>query len=182
MWAGRFLEYEISRIHSCKRTDIFECDEKIFFRRVGESIVATLDRERFYALNTLVVITPRALGEHKLTYVLGLFNSRLLNFYYLTFLKSTKRTFSEIQARQVGQLPLRTIDFDDPVDAARHDKMVALVERMLELHKKLAAASVPADKTLYQRQIDATDAQIDALVYELYGLAEDEIRIVEEDR
>jgi len=63
-------------------------------------------------------------------------------------------------------------------DAARHDKMVALVDRMLELHHKLAAASIPADKELYQRQIVATDRQIDALVYELYGLTEEEIGIV----
>jgi hypothetical protein len=179
MWAGGFLEYDITRIHSCKRTDIFECGEKIFFRRVGERIVATLDRHRFYALNTLVVITPMALGEHRLPYVLGIFNSKLLNFYYLTFLKSTKRTFSEVQAQQVGQLPLRTINFDDPADVARHDKMVALVERMLELHRKLAAATIPADKQLYQRQIEATDRQIDALVYELYELTEEEIGVVE---
>ena len=45
-----------------------------------------------------------------------------------------------------------------------------LVERMLALHKKLAAATIPADKQLYQRQIEPTDRQIDALVYELYGL------------
>lgn len=57
--------------------------------------------------------------------------------------------------------------------------MVALVERMLALHKKLAAATIPADKELYQRQIAATDRQIDALVYELYGLAEEEIETVE---
>ena len=57
--------------------------------------------------------------------------------------------------------------------------MVALVERMLALHKKLAAAAIPADKELYQRQIEATDRQIDALVYELYGLTEGEIGVVE---
>ena len=55
---------------------------------------------------------------------------------------------------------------------------LALVERMLAVHEKLAAAAVPADKELYQRQIEATDRQIDALVYELYGLAEEEIKIV----
>ena len=60
-------------------------------------------------------------------------------------------------------------------DHARHDKMVALVECMLELHRKLAAASIPDDKKLYQRQIKATDHQIDALVY---GLTADEIKIV----
>jgi len=48
--------------------------------------------------------------------------------------------------------------------------MVALVERMLALHRKLAAATVPPDKDLYQRPIEATARQIDALVYELCGL------------
>ncbi len=56
--------------------------------------------------------------------------------------------------------------------------MVALVEHMLALHQKLAAATVPTDKQLYQRQIEATDRQIDALVYELYGLTEEEIVVV----
>ena len=36
-------------------------------------------------------------------------------------------------------------------------------------------ATIPADTKLYQRQIDATDAEIDALVYELYGLTEEDI-------
>jgi hypothetical protein len=48
--------------------------------------------------------------------------------------------------------------------------MVQLVKHMLELHKELGAATMPADRELYQRQIEATDQQIDALVYGLYGL------------
>lgn len=51
---------------------------------------------------------------------------------------------------------------------------------MLDLHKKLAAAKVPNDKTRIQRQIDATDKQIDNLVYELYNLTEEEIAVVED--
>jgi hypothetical protein len=54
-----------------------------------------------------------------------------------------------------------------------------LVPRMLALHKELAAASIPGDKELYARQIEATDRQIDALVYELYALSDEEIKIVE---
>ena len=81
---------------------------------------------------------------------------------------------------RIEQLPIRTIDFDDPADAARHERMVALVQRMLDLHKRLPAASLPQDKDLLQRRIDATDRQIDALVYELYGLTADEIAIVED--
>ncbi len=63
---------------------------------------------------------------------------------------------------------------EDPTDKARHDQMVTLIESMLELHKQLAEA-----KTVLQRQIEATDRQIDRLVYELYDLTEEEIKIVE---
>jgi hypothetical protein len=42
-----------------------------------------------------------------------------------------------------------------------------------------SCSRIPADKELYQRQIEATDRQIDALVYELYGLTEEEIGVVE---
>ena len=51
---------------------------------------------------------------------------------------------------------------------------------MLNLHKELAAAKTPAAQTALQRQIDATDRQIDQLVYQLYALTADEIKIVEE--
>jgi hypothetical protein len=57
--------------------------------------------------------------------------------------------------------------------------MVQLVERMLALHKELAAAHTPHDKTFIERRIRETDRQIDRLVYDLYGLTEEEIGIVE---
>ena len=46
-------------------------------------------------------------------------------------------------------------------------------------HQRHAAEANPQVKTMLQRQIEATDRQIDQLVYELYGLTEEEIAIVE---
>ena len=77
------------------------------------------------------------------------------------------------------EIPIRTINFSDPDDKARHDKMVTLVERMLALHKQKAEVKTDHEKNLVERQIEATDKQMDALVYELYGMTEEEIRIVE---
>ena len=74
---------------------------------------------------------------------------------------------------------IRTINFSDPADVARHDRMVALVEQMLTLHRHLPEAKTDQEKTFIRRQIEATDAAIDALVYELYGLTEDEVEVVE---
>ena len=57
--------------------------------------------------------------------------------------------------------------------------MVKLVESMLDLHKKLHESKIPDEKVRIQRQIDSTDRQIDRLVYDLYGLTDEEIAIVE---
>jgi hypothetical protein len=70
--------------------------------------------------------------------------------------------------------------FDDAAERAQHDHMVALVDRMLTaLHKRLPAEQHPQAKTVLKRQIETTDHEIDALVYALYGLTQEEIRIVE---
>jgi len=47
------------------------------------------------------------------------------------------------------------------------------------LHKQLPKAKTPHEQESLKRTIEATDNQIDALVYELYGLTEEEIRIAE---
>jgi hypothetical protein len=57
---------------------------------------------------------------------------------------------------------------------------LVFIEQMLALHAQLAKAKTPAARASLQHQIDAADRQIDRLVYDLYGLTEEEIRIVEE--
>ena len=60
--------------------------------------------------------------------------------------------------------------------------MVQLVKQMLALHKQLNQAKTGHEQTMIQRQIDATDQQIDKLVYELYELTPEERDIVEGKR
>jgi type II restriction/modification system DNA methylase subunit YeeA len=58
--------------------------------------------------------------------------------------------------------------------------MVTLVEQTLQLHQNITDAKTPDRKVSIQRQIDATDKQIDNLVYKLYDLTDEEIKIVED--
>ena len=60
-----------------------------------------------------------------------------------------------------------------------HRGISELVDSMLVLHEQLAAAKSEAQKGVIQRQVGATDAEIDRLVYDLYGLTAEEIGIVE---
>jgi hypothetical protein len=87
---------------------------------------------------------------------------------------------AQVKKQQVEQLPIRRINFSDPNDKARHDRVVELVTHMLSLNKRLIDARMPHDKTILQQQINVTDRQIDRLVYDLYSLTEVEIKLVEE--
>jgi phosphoglycerate dehydrogenase-like enzyme len=82
---------------------------------------------------------------------------------------------NHIPSNQLAQIPIPVAG-----DKGRHNRMAELVNQMLALHKQLSAAHISQEKTILQRQIEATDRQIDQLVYELYGLTEEEIRIVEQ--
>jgi len=96
--------------------------------------------------------------------------------------KSKKGLFPKIIITDAKRLPFPRISLSKQADKTMHDKMVKIVEQMLDLHKDLAAARIPDEKTRIQREITATDNQIDKLVYGLYGLTEEEIRIVEENK
>ena len=130
-------------------------------------------------MNNCHVIVPIK-STPNLKYVLGVFNSKLLNDYYQLLNPETGEALAEVKATNLKRLPIRRIDLSDLTDKARHERMVELVGTMLKLHKQLAAAKTSHEKTAIQRQIDTTDKQIDQLVYELYGLTDKEIRIVEE--
>lgn len=105
-WGGDYLEYKLERIHSGKQKDIFLAPEKLLFRRVSANLVFTYDDDQFFALNTIVVVTPKYGTSTNLKALLTLLNSKLLNYYYVKKFKSTKKVFSEIQARTVAQLPI----------------------------------------------------------------------------
>ena len=72
--------------------------------------------------------------------------------------------------------------FTNPIEKAQHDKLVALVESMLELQKKHHDARMELDKELYERQIKIVDKQIDRSVYDLYGLTEEVVKVVEGEK
>jgi len=112
-------------------------------------------------------------------YVLGLLNSRLLDWYLHKITLRAYQTAYMYVRKYIEQLPIRPINFSDPADRARHDRMVRLVERMLELHKRKAEAKSESQRAQLEREINVTDEQIDGLAYELYGLTEEEVRVVE---
>lgn len=114
-----------------------------------------------------------------LRYLLGLLNSKLLTFRFKYIGKLKSGGIIEYFWNSISKLPIRRIDFSNTSDLNLHDRMVELVTQVMTLHDQLTAASTSHERMIRERQIDATDRQIDRLVYELYGLTDAEIAIVE---
>jgi hypothetical protein len=122
-----------------------------------------------------IVIKDTANVSYK--YLLGLLNSKLLDYYLKKISSPFRGGYFAFNKQYIELLPIRTLNFNDSTEKAAHDRMVSLVEHMLSLHKQ--SARTPQEKEMIQREIESTDGEIDSLVYELYGLTEEEIKIVE---
>lgn len=94
------------------------------------------------------------------------------------YLDKSKTLFQKILIQNAKQLPIRKIDFSKPTEKKLHNYLVALVNVMLDLNKKLQTTK-GSEQVQIQRQIEKTDREIDELVYKLYGITEEEKKVIE---
>lgn len=125
----------------------------------------------FYSVNTTYILPSDDL------FLLGLLNSRLFTFIYTQISASYRGGYLRYIYQYIIQLPIRKIDLQIDEDNQKHSLIVNLVANLIKLNRLVG--NTPQEKETLQREIAATDRQIDQLVYKLYGLTEDEIKIVE---
>ena len=101
-------------------------------------------------------IVPNAETTSK--YLIGLLNSRLLNWQLRHISTSMRGGWYSYESRYIARLPIRTIDFNNPADVAMHDKLVALVDRMLDLHRQADLTVV--QRSVVKQRIEAVDRRL----------------------
>ncbi|MEQ8192197.1 MAG: DNA methyltransferase, partial [Candidatus Eremiobacterota bacterium] len=151
---------------------------KIIWPEIAKESRFTIDREGLF-LNKTCFFSPV-----EDLYLLGLLNSKLIWF----FLKNLCSVLGDANKKgrllqqkiYIEQIPIRSIDFSNSSDKTRHIQIVELVNRMLLSNQQLKTTRTPQEKTMIQRQIETMDRKINQLVYELYDLTDDEIKIIEE--
>jgi len=151
--------------------------EKILIRKiVGRTLIATYIPETSYCNTLLYVLKLKSGTQINYKFLLSILNSKLIGWYFRKkFQISDEDTFPQILIRDISQFPIPNAT---PI---LKDKLSSLVDLMLNLQEQLQNAKTPYDQISTRRQIEATDSQIDTLVYELYGLTKEEITIVEKD-
>ncbi|MEK7309851.1 MAG: DNA methyltransferase [Planctomycetota bacterium] len=145
----------------------------------GENRFALDSSKEFISLTDTTVIFSKGSLKENIKYVLALLNSKLLTYRFRSIGKLKSKGIYEYFWNSVSKLPICTIDFSNASQKKLHDKIVGLVDIMLDLNKKIQDAK-GSEQEQIQKQIDQTDNEIDELVYKLYGLTEKEIKVIEE--
>jgi len=159
-------------LRECAYYDKFN-NPKIIYPDISINCKFTFDENKILLNNTAYMIDK----DDK--YLLGVINSKLIEFYFSLLSAKFRGGYLRFIPIYLNQLPIRTIDFNNPKEKAMHDKMVLLVDKMLELNKNKAALPPSSKRDRIEREIQITDEKIDELVYELYGITEEERKIIE---
>ncbi|MDR3049417.1 MAG: N-6 DNA methylase [Elusimicrobiota bacterium] len=139
----------------------------------------TLDDGKCYTLKTVYNIVLLDNAKLDIMYILAIYNSRLMDFYHQKYNFNEQITLPRTHIYDVNAMPIRDIDFSNKNEVIMHNNVVHKVSDMLTIQKQLHTAKTESDRAIYQQKSDIIDKQIDALVYTLYGLTQEEIKIVE---
>jgi hypothetical protein len=161
----------------CWDEEVHFAPHKIVIRQICEEPTASILRKPLAVTGN--IFTVRADSVETELYLLGILNSRLTGFFWRAMFADFKTSFPQVTVFSLAQVPIRVIDLLNLSMKEKRDQMVVFVESILALHKQLAAADSAAQKAILQRQIEATDREIDQLVYQLYGLTDDEVALIE---
>ncbi len=181
-WANLWLVAEQNMINKSKGEyatipdkSYFE-QPKIFLREIAEKITACYDDENYYSLNKAYVINSKN-KNYSLKYLLGLLNSKLLSWLFRNRFESAHVRGGHLQFKKqyTSQIPIRI------ATPTEQQHLISLVDKMLVLQKKYHEGKVAGnEKELLEQQIKQIDWQIDQEVYKLYGITEEERKIIEE--
>lgn len=144
--------------------------EKIFSLRKTKDVSFTYTKYDSFVSRAFLIIKSTRIS---LIYLSGLLNSKLINFF---FHNSGKKQGSQLQ---IDKEPLLQIPIYKTENKEQEDKMINLVNQMLESKKREKEANSDREKEYIADHIKSLDYQIDRLVYEMYGLSDEEIEIVE---
>jgi len=156
-----------------RKPAVFE-GEKILIRKItGKTLISTYIPETSYC-NTLLFVLKLKEKSYSYKSILAILNSLLIGWYFrMKFQISDNDTFPQIMIRDILQFPLPVVD--GIIDA----NLNKLTSQLLNLNEEMQQIKLESKRLQIQSKIEYCETRINEIVYQLYGLTEDEIKIVE---
>lgn len=160
-------------LHRSRNPEIFK-SPKFIGLTTSKSINLVYDADSdVYVTDAMYVFRIR--NEFDPWAFMAIMHSKLFLFLYSVANQGESRVIPQIKASKLSQLPFPTINMTDPIISKLSSKCIEIIS----LKRKLMEIRTPDKITQVNRQIDSLEEEIDQLVYSVYGLTEEEIKIVE---
>jgi hypothetical protein len=171
-WKNKWLKY--GKNLAAPRDESLFIGNRILVRRiVGEKLICAFTNDNYVTSQLLQIVKP--IDENLVFFLLAILNSKLMAYYFRKKYNRQDKTFPEIRIYELCSLPIKNLEQSEDLK-----QFNSLCMQLIAVKEKLKTTKTPTERTAIERQIQATDTQIDQLVYQLYGLTEEEIKIVEE--
>jgi hypothetical protein len=159
LWDGkRWIKYG-DNLAAPRYSANFGLPEKIVIRQTSDCLIATLDTQKFLCMNNLHIVNSKD-EKYNLKYILAIVNSKLMNFYYETLNPEKGEVLAEVKKQNVEKLLIKI---------ANNKTQFIFIQRVDEI---IALKSQGKDTT-------ALEQQIDNMVYKLYELTYEEVKIID---
>ena len=149
----------------------------IAIRAIPANIINSLNK--YILVDTINQLSNKS--EYSTYFILAILNSKLISWYAYRFIYSKAIMTMQFDNPTTSRIPMPLVDLLKKSDKEIHDKLVNLVDNMIEINKKLNSEKNPDVVTMLRRKVEAIDGGIDRLVYGVYQLTEEEIEIIEEE-
>ena len=169
-------EYEWWRLHRPSVKEFHDAPEKIIVPyRAEHNRFAYDDQQFFNDGGDIRAIVMKENCGYLIKYILALLNSTLLDWYF-GFIGKTKGNSREYFNKPLALIPIKS------ATQSQQQELANLATLMMDAVKRQQEAKSDQEKNICKMRIEAIDAQINAKVYALYGLTEDEVAIVEKSK
>jgi type I restriction-modification system DNA methylase subunit/predicted type IV restriction endonuclease len=175
--ATEYLNYIPSAIKSGGKEKVYR-QGRICIRQIGATPVATFVPENIFTLNTVYNVYLKEKDINDINFILGVINSNTTKFFWRKNHSDEKKTFPKIKKEAICSIPIPIID---KKNQRRKNDVVNLVQELLNLNKEKAGTKLLSKINVLQEKIDYCKSKINKIVYELYGLNEEEIKVIESE-
>ncbi len=166
-----YIEVDFKDTSKYKNESVYETKKKLLIRRVGSDLQATIDTNSYWTLNTIYNVQ---LKYDNYEFLLGIFNSSLISFWFKNRFVFEDKLFPYARISQLETIPF-PIKYREEV----HGEIIKHVEQLLQLNKDLQNETLPNRIEQLKNRIEYAEDKINQIVYELYGLTQSEINLIE---
>ncbi|TXJ45690.1 methyltransferase [Brachyspira aalborgi] len=136
------------------------------------------NKDEYILLNTVNQLENISNLDTK--FILAILNSKLISWYVYIFIFGLAIRTMHFDNPVTSRIPMPVIDLSNSSHKEVHDKIVVLVDNIIELNKKLNTEKNPNSLNMINRQISACEKQLDNLIFSIYNLNDEEKSIINE--